>query len=57
MEPNLAHASGKIPQASVQLSEISKATEEATHIVMSQVEKVLDNHDVIMHHTESAERG
>lgn len=57
IEPNLAHASGKIPQASVQLSEISKATEEATHIVMSQVEKVLDNHDVIMHHTESAERG
>lgn len=57
IEPNLAHASDKIPQASVQLSEISKATEEATHIVMSQVEKVLDNHDVIMHHTESAERG
>jgi len=57
IEPNIAHASDKIPQASVQLSEISKATEEATHIVMSQVEKVLDNHDVIMHHTESAERG
>src|SRR3989304_437561 len=56
VEPNIAHASDKIPQASVQLSEISKATEEATHIVMSQVEKVLDNHDVIMHHTESAER-
>ncbi len=57
IEPNIAHASDKIPQASVQLSEISKATEEATHIVMSQVEKVLDNHDVIMHYTESAERG
>lgn len=56
-EPNLAHASDKIPQASMQLSEISKATETATHNIMSQVEKVLDNHDVIMHHTESAERG
>jgi len=57
VEPNIAHASDKIPQASVQLSEISKATEEATHNVMTQVEKVLDNHDLIIHHTESAERG
>ncbi len=57
VEPNIAHVSDKIPQASVQLSEISRATEEATHNVMSQVEKVLDNHDVIMHHAESAERG
>ena len=57
VEPSIAHASDKIPQASVQLSEISKATEEATHNVMTQVEKVLDNHDLIIHHTESAERG
>ena len=57
VEPGIADASGKIPQASVQLSEISKATEEATHNVMTQVEKVLDNHDLIIHHTESAERG
>lgn len=57
VEPGIANASGKIPQASVQLSEISKATEEATHNVMTQVEKVLDNHDLIIHHTESAERG
>lgn len=57
VEPSIAQASDKIPQASVQLSEISKATEEATHNVMTQVEKVLDNHDLIIHHTESAERG
>lgn len=57
VEPNIAQASGKIPQASVQLSEISKATEAATLNVMSQVEKVIDNHDLIIHHTESAERG
>ena len=57
VEPSIAHVSDKIPQASVQLSEISKATEEATHNVMTQVEKVLDNHDLIIHHTESAERG
>ena len=57
VEPGIAQASDKIPQASVQLSEISKATEEATHNVMTQVEKVLDNHDLIIHHTESAERG
>ncbi len=57
VEPNIAHASNKIPQASVQLSEITKATETATNNIMSQVEKVLDNHDLILHHTESAERG
>ena len=57
VEPSIAIASDNIPQASVQLSEISKATEEATHNVMTQVEKVLDNHDLIIHHTESAERG
>ena len=57
VEPSIAHASDKIPQASVQLSEISKATEEATHNIMTQVEKVLDNQDLIIHHTESAERG
>ena len=56
VEPSITHASDKIPQASVQLSEISKATEAATHNVMSQVEKVLDNHELIIHHTESAER-
>ncbi|MCC7202970.1 MAG: protein phosphatase CheZ [Nitrospirae bacterium] len=57
VEPNITHASDKIPQASVQLSEISRATEAATHTVMGQVEKVLDNHDLIIHHAESAERG
>ncbi|MCC6544085.1 MAG: protein phosphatase CheZ [Nitrospirae bacterium] len=57
VEPNIAQASDKIPQASVQLSEISRATEAATHDVMSQVEKVLDNHDLLLYHADSAERG
>lgn len=57
VEQDITHASFNIPQATVQLSEISKATEVATHNVMNQVEKVLDNHDMIIDLTESAERG
>ncbi len=55
--PNIAMASDKIPAASVQLSEITKATEEATHGIMGQVERVLDNQDLILHHIEAIEKG
>ncbi|MBI5756192.1 MAG: protein phosphatase CheZ [Nitrospirae bacterium] len=57
VEPNVAQASERIPQASVQLSEITRATEEATHNVMSQVEHVLDNQDMILRHIEVVEKG
>ena len=57
VEPNVAQASERIPQASVQLSEITKATEEATHNVMSQVEHVLDNQDLILHRIDALEKG
>ncbi|HBI24008.1 MAG TPA: hypothetical protein DDX84_07395 [Nitrospiraceae bacterium] len=57
IEPNIAQASDKIPEASMQLSEITKATEEATHSIMGQVERVLDSQDVILHNLFSIEKG
>ncbi len=57
VEPNIALATAKIPAASLQLSEITKATEEATHNVMGQVECVLDNQDLLLHHIEAIEKG
>jgi hypothetical protein len=47
LEPSIKVTSEKIPQASVQLSEITRTTEEATHRVMSYIEQVLDNHDMM----------
>ncbi|MBI4714879.1 MAG: protein phosphatase CheZ, partial [Nitrospirae bacterium] len=46
LEPNVRLTSEKIPQASLQLSEITKTTEEATHKVMSYVEQILENRDL-----------
>lgn len=57
VEPNIALATDKIPAASLQLSEITKATEAATHSVMGQVERVLDNQDLLLHHIEAIEKG
>ena len=57
VEPNIALATDKIPAASLQLSEITKATEEATHSVMGQVECVLDNQDLLLHRIEAIEKG
>lgn len=57
VEPNIAQVSDKIPEASVQLSEISKFTEQATHTVMGQVEQVLDSQDSILNQIESIEKG
>lgn len=57
VEPNIALATDKIPTASLQLSEITKATEEATHSIMGQVESVLDNQDLLLHHIEAIEKG
>lgn len=57
IEPNIAQVSDKIPEASVQLSEISKFTEQATHTVMGQVEQVLDSQDSILNHIEGVEKG
>ena len=57
VEPNIALATDKIPAASLQLSEITKATEEATHSVMGQVERALDNQDLLLYHIEAIEKG
>ena len=57
VEPNITSASDKIPAASLQLSEITKATEEATHSVMGQVERALDNQDLLLYHIEAIEKG
>lgn len=57
VEPNISHASDKIPKASVQLSEITKITEEATHEVMSQVERVLDSQDLMLQYLETIGKG
>ncbi|MBI5194299.1 MAG: protein phosphatase CheZ [Nitrospirae bacterium] len=57
VEPNIASVSDKIPEASLQLSEISKFTEQATHTVMGQVEQVLDSQDSILNHIEGLEKG
>lgn len=57
VEPNIAVASDNIPAASMQLSEITKATEEATHGVMTHVEHVLDSQDLILHNIEAIENG
>jgi chemotaxis signal transduction protein/chemotaxis regulatin CheY-phosphate phosphatase CheZ len=48
LEPNIKITSEKIPQASLQLSEITKTTEEATHRVMSLAEQVMENHDLMV---------
>ena len=57
VEPNIASATDKIPAASLQLSEIVKATEEATHGVMGQVERALDNQDLLLYHIEAIGKG
>ena len=57
IEPNIAQASDKIPAASVQLSEITKVTEEATHGIMGQTERVLDSQDLIIHYLDIIARG
>ena len=57
VEPNIAQVFDKIPEASVQLSEISKYTEEATLNVMEQVEHVLDSQDSILHKIEAIGKG
>lgn len=57
VEPNIEQASGKIPEASVQLSEITRVTEEATHGIMGQVEHVLDSQDLILNHLEVLNKG
>jgi len=57
VEPNISHASEKIPKASVQLSEITRVTEEATHEVMSQVEHLLDSQDSILQYLDGIEKG
>ncbi|MEK7306547.1 MAG: HAMP domain-containing protein, partial [Nitrospirota bacterium] len=47
LEPNIKLSSEKIPMATSQLSDITRATEEATNRIMELTEKVLDNHDLI----------
>ncbi len=47
LEPNIKLSSEKIPMATSQLSDITRATEEATNRIMGLTEKVLDNHDLI----------
>lgn len=47
LEPNIKLSSEKIPLAASQLSDITRATEEATNRIMELTEKVLDNHDLI----------
>lgn len=47
LEPNIGFSSERIPAASLQLSDITRATEEATHRIMGLTERVLDNHDLI----------
>ena len=47
VEPSMRLTSEEIPAASSRLSDITKATEEATHRIMELTEKVLDNHDQI----------
>ena len=44
LEPNVKDTTQKIPQASFQLSEITKMTAEATHRIMGQVEQIQENH-------------
>lgn len=48
VEPQIKLASNNIPRASMELSEITKFTEEATHNIMNQVEQVLENHNAII---------
>lgn len=47
LDPTISEATEKMPQASSQLSDITKATEEATHKVISITERVMDDHDVV----------
>ncbi|MBI5746080.1 MAG: protein phosphatase CheZ [Nitrospirae bacterium] len=47
LEPNIKLSSEKIPMATSQLSDITRATEEATNRILELTEKVLDNHDLI----------
>ena len=47
VEPDIECASNNIPKASMQLSEITKFSEEATHKIMAQIEKVLENHNIV----------
>lgn len=45
LDPHISSVSGKIPQASIHLFDITKATEEATHKVLSITEKVMDDQE------------
>jgi chemotaxis protein CheZ len=45
LDPPVSTISGKIPQASSHLFDITKATEEATHKVLSITEKVMDDQE------------
>ena len=47
LEPNIKLSSEKIPLAASQLSDITRATEEATNRIMGLTEGVLDNHELI----------
>jgi chemotaxis regulatin CheY-phosphate phosphatase CheZ len=48
LEPNIRVTSGKIPEASLHLSEITRITEEATQQeVLSHIEHIMDNHDAM----------
>lgn len=57
IEPNMAHVTGTIPEASIQLADIAKSTEKATHVIMEHVEHVLDSQDVILDKVEAIESG
>lgn len=57
IEPNMAHVTGTIPEASLQLADIAKSTEKATHVIMEHVEQVLDSQDVILDKVEAIETG
>lgn len=47
LDPAISETTEKIPQASSQLSDITKVTEEATHRVISITERVMDDHETV----------
>lgn len=47
LDPAVSETTEKMPQASTQLSDITKATEAATHKIMSFTEKVMDYEEIV----------
>jgi len=55
VDPSLKDTYKKMPQAALQLSDITKSTEEATHKILSLTEEILDNQELISNQIEKLE--